>query len=141
MRGGSAIAQAPLATPVRRAICSNDIQTVDFSESLGARLPESDEARSWGCLVAGILAFVTMIVMNSVSTQFDPLAATWRVRTTDHFEIYYAEPRGLDSVAREAERAYSRVSRDRRQQVSGKVPLILLPTKRDLPHTEQEAAV
>jgi hypothetical protein len=91
--------------------------------------------------VAGILAFVAMIVINSVFTQFDPVAATWRVRTTDHFQIYYAQPRDLDSIAREAERAYSRVSRDRRQQLSGKVPLILLPTKRDLPHTEQEAAV
>jgi hypothetical protein len=91
--------------------------------------------------VAGILAFVAMIVIDSVFTQFDPVAATWRVRTTDHFQIYYAQPRDLDSLAREAERAYSRVSRDRRQQVPGKVPLVLLPTKRDLPHTEQEAAV
>jgi hypothetical protein len=91
--------------------------------------------------VAGILAFVAMIVINSVSTQFDPVTATWRVRTTDHFQIYYAQPRDLDSIARESERAYSRVSRGRRQQVSGKVPLILLPTERDLPHTEQEAAV
>lgn len=89
--------------------------------------------------MAGILAFVAVIVINSVSTQFDPAAATWRVRTTDHFQIYYAQPRDLESIAREAERAYSRVSRDRRQQVSGKVPLILLPTQRDLPHTEQEA--
>jgi hypothetical protein len=91
--------------------------------------------------VAGILVFLAMIVINPVSTQFDPVAATWRVRTTDHFQIYYAQPLDLDSIAREAERAYSRVSRDRRQHVSGKVPLILLPTKRDLPHNEQEAAV
>jgi hypothetical protein len=84
--------------------------------------------------VAGILAFVAMILINPVSTQFDPVAAKWRVRTTDHFQIYYAQSLDLDSIAREAERAYSRVSRDRREQVSGKVPLILLPTKRATPN-------
>ena len=33
------------------------------------------------------------------------------------------------------------MSRERQQQVSGKVPLMLLPTTADLPRTEQEAAV
>ena len=76
-----------------------------------------------------------------VPVQFAPASAIWRVRATNHFDIYYAQARDLDSVAREAERAYARVSRDLRQQVSGRVPLILLPTSRDLPQTAQEAAV
>jgi hypothetical protein len=76
-----------------------------------------------------------------IPAQFDPTTAIWRVRATSHFDIYYANARDLDSVAREAERAYARVSRDLGRQVSAKVPLILLPTIRELPKTEQEAAV
>ena len=76
-----------------------------------------------------------------IPVQFNPAAAIWRVRPTNHFDIYYAQARDLDSVAREAERSYARVSRDLRRQVSAKVPLILLPTSRDLPQTVQEAAV
>ena len=76
-----------------------------------------------------------------VPVQFDPATAIWRVRATNHFDIYYAQARDLDSVAREAERAYARVSRDLRRQVSARVPLILLPTSRNLPQTAQEAAV
>ena len=92
---------------------------------------------------AGILALVAMTLraMSPIPVQFDPTTATWRVRTTNHFDIYYAQARDLDSIAREAERAYARVSRDLRRQVPGKVPLILLPTSRDLPQTAQEAAV
>ena len=76
-----------------------------------------------------------------IPVQFDPATAIWRVRATTHFDIYYAQARDLDSIAREAERAYARVSRDLRRQVSAQVPLILLPTSRDLPQTAQEAAV
>jgi len=92
---------------------------------------------------AGILALVATMLQSTslIPAQFDPATAMWRVRSTNHFDIYYAHARDLDSVAREAERAYARVSRDLRQQVSGRVPLILLPTSRDLPQTAQEAAV
>ena len=83
-----------------------------------------------------------MLVSTSlIPVQFDPATAIWRVRATTHFDIYYGQARDLDSIAREAERAYARVSRDLRRQVSAQVPLILLPTSRDLPQTAQEAAV
>ena len=92
---------------------------------------------------AGILALVAMMLPSTslVPVQFDPATAIWRVRATNHFDIYYAQARDLDSITREAERAYARVSRDLRRQVSATVPLILLPTSRDLPQTAQEAAV
>jgi hypothetical protein len=92
---------------------------------------------------AGILALVAMTLQATSLTpvQFDPTTATWRVRATNHFEIYYTQARDLDAIAREAEHAYARVSSDLGRQVSAKVPLILLPTSRDLPKTEQEAAV
>jgi hypothetical protein len=92
---------------------------------------------------SGILAFVAMMLVSPglIPVQFDPATAIWRLRATNHFDIYYAQARDLDSIAREAERAYARVSRDLRRQVSAKVPLILLPSSRDLPHTAQEAAV
>ena len=91
---------------------------------------------------AGILALVAMMLgpTSLIPVQFYPATAMWRVRATNHFDIYYAHARDLDSIAREAERAYARVSRDLRRQVSAKVPLILLPTRRDLPQTAQEAA-
>ena len=92
---------------------------------------------------AAMLTIAAVMVgsTSSIPGQFDPAKATWRVRATNHFNIYYVQARDLDSIAGEAERAYTMVSRDLRRQVSGRVPLILLPTSRDLPRTEQEAAV
>jgi len=92
---------------------------------------------------AAILALVTMIVgaTSRIPAQFDATTATWRVRATTHFDIYYTQARDLDAIAREAEHAYAGVSHDMGRQVSAKVPLILLPSSRDLPKTVQEAAV
>ena len=92
---------------------------------------------------AGILALVTAMLGSTtlIAAQFDATTATWRVRSTSHFDIYYTHARDLDAIAREAEHAYARVSHDLGRQVSAKVPLILLPTGRDLPKTEREAAV
>lgn len=75
-----------------------------------------------------------------VNPQFDPLTAGWRLKTTSHFDIYYPQALDVGSIPREAERAYANVSRERRQQVSGKVPLILLAITDHLPRTEHEAA-
>jgi hypothetical protein len=72
--------------------------------------------------------------------RFDPAASVWRTRPTDHFVIYHTQQADLDDIAREAERAYSQVSADLRHDLSVKVPLILLPTNRDLPRDSQEAA-
>ena len=72
---------------------------------------------------------------------FNPTTAKWHVRSTNHFEIYYTAATDLDSIVREAERAYLRVSLDMRREISGRVPLILVPTTRDLPHSEREAGV
>ena len=92
---------------------------------------------------AGILALATAMLGSTtlIAAQFDATTATWRVRATNHFDIYYTQARDLDAIAREAEHAYARVGRDLGRQVSGKVPLILLPTSRDLPKTVQDAAV
>src|SRR4051794_26846067 len=88
-----------------------------------------------------VASFAASSLGPNHAAQFNPATVTWRVRATTHFEIYYAQARDLDSIAREAERAYVRVSRDLRREISAKVPLILLPTSGDLPQTEQEAAV
>ena len=73
--------------------------------------------------------------------QFSPTTAEWHVRSTDHFEIYYTQAPDLNSIVRQAERAYDRVSHDMRRQMSAKVPLMLVPTSRDLPQSEGEAGV
>ena len=74
-------------------------------------------------------------------TQFDPATAIWHHTETTHFDIYYTQVGDLELIAGQAERAYAATSHDLHHEVSAKVPLILLPTRRDLPHTTQEAAV
>lgn len=76
---------------------------------------------------------------NRNPQRFDPTSFVWRTRATDHFDICHTTQVDLDEIAREAERAYSRVSLDLRHDLSGKVPLILLPTSADLPRDRQEA--
>ena len=76
-----------------------------------------------------------------VQAQFSPATAEWHIRSTDHFEIYYTQAPDLNSIVREAERAYDRVSKDMRRTMSAKVPLMLVPTSRDLPQTEGEAGL
>ena len=77
-----------------------------------------------------------------VQVQFSPTTAEWHVRSTNHFEIYYtATPPDLNAIVREAERAYDRVSHDMRRHMSARVPLMLVPTRRDLPRSERESVV
>ena len=92
---------------------------------------------------AGVLTIgLTLLGPNDlVQVQFSPTTAEWHVRSTDHFEIYYTQAPDLSSIVREAERAYDRVSHDMRRQMSAKVPLMLVPTSRDLPQSEGEAGV
>jgi hypothetical protein len=92
---------------------------------------------------AGVLTLgLTLLGPTDLAqVQFSPATAEWHVRSTNHFEIYYTAAADLNSIVREAERAYGRVSRDMRREISGRVPLILVPTARDLPHTEREAGV
>jgi len=84
---------------------------------------------------------VSLGATSPVTPQFDPAKTVWRMRATDHFEIYYPQALDVGSIPREAEHAYAEMSRERHQHVSDRVPLMLLPTTADLPRTEQEAAV
>jgi len=95
------------------------------------------------CPGAGVLTLGLTLLgpTGLVQVPFSPATAEWHVRSTNHFEIYYTAATNLDAIVREAERAYGRVSQDMRRKISGRVPLILVPTTRDLPHTEQEAGV
>ncbi|HTH02963.1 MAG TPA: hypothetical protein VL882_21970 [Vicinamibacterales bacterium] len=92
---------------------------------------------------AGVLTIGLTLLgpTDLVQVQFSPATAEWHVRSTDHFEIYYTEAPDLNSIVREAERAYDRVSHDMRRQMSAKVPLMLVPTSHDLPRSEGEAGV
>jgi len=92
---------------------------------------------------AGVLTIGLTLLgpTDLVQVQFSPATAEWHVRSTDHFEIYYTQAPDLNSIVREAERAYDRVSHDMRRQMSAKVPLMLVPTSRDLPQSEGEAGV
>lgn len=67
--------------------------------------------------------------------------AAWTTRRTDHFDIFYQPEHAglLDAVAREAERAYSRVSFDLKHALNAKVPLILVQTRGDVPTNSRQA--
>jgi hypothetical protein len=71
----------------------------------------------------------------------NPTSQTWDTHATDHFEIYYqSQQRGhVEAVAREAERAYARISFTLRHELAAKVPLILVRQERDLPRNEVQA--
>jgi hypothetical protein len=99
-----------------------------------------DAARRRGAILVAVAVSLAGST-RSVTPQFDPAKAAWRLRTTNHFDIYYPRTLDMGSIPGEAERAYSDMSRERHQQVSGKVPLMLLPTIADLPRTEHEAMV
>ena len=92
---------------------------------------------------AGVLTLGLTLLgpTDLVQVQFSPTTAEWHVRSTDHFEIYYTQAPDLNSIVREAERAYDRVSHDMRRQMSAKVPLMLVPTSHNLPRSEGEAGV
>jgi hypothetical protein len=65
----------------------------------------------------------------------------WDIQPTEHFDIYYQSQQRshVDAVAREAERAYVRVSYALRHELAEKMPLILVREDRDLPRNEEEA--
>jgi hypothetical protein len=71
------------------------------------------------------------------------IQTSWTARLTDHFEIYYRRQqneRVIEEVAHEAEQAYSRVSFDLKYEMRKKVPLILVPSDRELPRDEDSAS-
>lgn len=65
----------------------------------------------------------------------------WDIERTDHFDIYYQSQQRsqVDAVAREAERAYARISYILRHELAAKMPLILVREDRDLPRNEEQA--
>jgi hypothetical protein len=91
-----------------------------------------------------IAAFVFLISHNATSGHAlpqDGREQKWDIRPTNHFEIYYQSQQRsyVDAVAREAERAYARISDALRHELAEKMPLILVREDRDLPRNEQQA--
>jgi hypothetical protein len=69
------------------------------------------------------------------------MAAAWMVRATDHFDIYYERQheRALNDIAREAERAYARVSYDLQHELAARMPMIVVHTDREMPQDRLQA--
>jgi hypothetical protein len=67
--------------------------------------------------------------------------STWLTQTTPHFEIFYERQWAdrIDRVAVEAELAYSRIATDLRFDLPARVPLIVVPSERDLPKSRAAA--
>jgi beta-lactamase regulating signal transducer with metallopeptidase domain len=116
------------------------------------RVPANDEPRAAGGLM--VLALGTLLVagvtLQSSSAPRQPATAQaaapvvqpagdWRIRQTDHFEIYYQPDLDLHAarVAEEVERAYVRISSDLKHNLAFKVPIVLLHRASEL---EQSAA-
>jgi beta-lactamase regulating signal transducer with metallopeptidase domain len=126
----------PLLARVRRLLC----------------VPANDEPRAVGGLM--VLALGTLlaagVTLQSSSAPRQPATAQaaaavvqppgdWRIRQTDHFEIYYQPDLDLHAVrvAEEVERAYERISFDLKHNLAFKVPIVLLHRASEL---EQSAA-
>jgi len=79
--------------------------------------------------------------MSGVMPARDGRAPAWDTQATDHFDIYYQSPQRVhvDAVAREAERAYARISFALDHRLSAKVPLLLVREDRDMPRTEAQS--
>ena len=116
------------------------------------KVPMGHEARSLSWVVTVGLTFVSAVVMGGVyvssvgpssgaalssGAQVEPIASPgpfdWKVRATNHFDIYYypALTPNLEQVAESAERAYQRISSELQHNVPFKVPLILFKTRND----------
>jgi hypothetical protein len=69
------------------------------------------------------------------------MTAAWMVRGTDHFDIYYERQheRALNEIAREAERAYARVSFDLQHELAARMPLIVVQSDREMPQDRLQA--
>jgi hypothetical protein len=111
------------------------------------RLPAANVRRSPSLVV--LIALVNCLVPLKARGPGDSILqpngisrASWTTRATTHFDIYYQRQQEsvLDEVAREAERAYVRVSLDLQRDLAARVPIILVETARDLPQNRQEAS-
>ena len=90
------------------------------SASHGAILPPR--------LTSGLVLLILYSATPGHALTQNGRAQTWDIQPTDHFDIYYqSQQRGqVDAVAREAERAYARISCVLRHELAEKMPLILV---------------
>jgi beta-lactamase regulating signal transducer with metallopeptidase domain len=129
-------------------------------------VPRDEPRRSMGALATlalSILVFAALAFQSSSPVEADapavekaaaanPVSAAstvqpqdpnWGKQTTDHFELHY--PNHLDlhaeRVAREAERAYERVSADLKHELGFKVPLVIFVTRWELEQSVQGGRV
>jgi hypothetical protein len=92
--------------------------------------------------VIDVVVFLTLYSAMSGHVQAqDSSAQRWDTLATDHFDIYYQPQQRahVDAVAREAERAYARISFALSHELAAKMPLILVREDGDLPRNEEEA--
>jgi hypothetical protein len=92
-------------------------------------------------MIRALVFLISYGVTAGLALAQDGGAETWAIQPTDHFEIYYQPPQRshVDAVAREAERAYARISLSLRHELAAKVPLILVREDRDLPRDQEQA--
>jgi hypothetical protein len=92
-------------------------------------------------MIRALVFLISYGVTAGLARAQDGGAQTWAAEPTDHFEIYYQSPQRshVEVVAREAERAYARISLSLRHELAAKVPLILVREDRDLPRNEEQA--
>lgn len=103
------------------------------SASHGAILPPR--------LISGLVLLILSSATPGHALTQNGRAQTWDIQPTDHFDIYYQSQQRsqVDAVAREAERAYARISYVLRHELAEKMPLILVRGDRDLPRNEEQA--
>jgi hypothetical protein len=76
-----------------------------------------------------------LIALGAANPEAQPAAPRWSTRATEHFDLYFQPAQGtrVDAVAREAERAYARVSNLLRYDLAARMDILLLASDRDQP--------
>ena len=103
--------------------------------------PASPTAMILPHLMSPLLALILCSASPGEALAQNGREQRWAIQPTAHFDIHYQSQQRsqVDAVAREAERAYARISYALRHELAAKMPLILVGEDRDLPRNEGQA--
>jgi len=82
-----------------------------------------------------------LLAASGATAHVQPAPARWTMRASAHFDIYFQPSQSgrVDAIAREAERAYARISTLLRHELADKMDILLLATDRDRPDDAAQA--
>lgn len=105
------------------------------------QVPRANTAMLPPSLISALVSLILYSATPGHALAQDGREQRWDIQAADHFDIYYQSQQRsrVEAVAREAERAYARISYALRHELGAKMPLILVGEDRDLPRNEEQA--